>query len=208
MLKFVHSTNLTPQTSPQEAAKDDASNAAPSQPVGLVAQLVEDWNTHGRDSTRPGFQALAVHRFGNWRMGIGPKIVRAPFSIVYRILYRGVRNFYGIELPYTARVGRRVTIEHQSGIVIHGASEIGDDCVIRQGVTLGNQSPDRPQEAPKLGNRVNVGAGAKLLGDVRVGDDARIGANAVVIADVPAGALAVGVPARVRGAGPRGEPST
>ena len=195
MLKFVHSPNLTPQTTPQDAAKDDA----PSQPVGLVAQLVEDWNTHGRDSTRPGFQALAVHRFGNWRMGIGPKIVRAPFSIVYRILYRGVRNFYGIELPYTARVGRRVTIEHQSGIVIHGASEIGDDCVIRQGVTLGNQRPDRPHEAPKLGNRVNIGAGAKLLGDVRIGDGARIGANAVVIADVPAGALAVGVPARVRG---------
>ena len=204
MLKSVHSANLNPQTPPQDVSTNDA----PSSPVGLVAQLVEDWNTHGRDSTRPGFQALAVHRFGNWRMGIGPKIVRAPLSIVYRILYRGVRNFYGIELPYTARVGRRVTIEHQSGIVIHGAAEIGDDCVIRQGVTLGNQSPDRPQEAPKIGKRVNIGAGAKLLGDVRVGDGARIGANAVVIADVPAGALAVGVPARVRATGPHGEPST
>ena len=78
MLKSVHPANLNPQTSPQDAATDDASHDAPSQPVGLVAQIVEDWNTHGRDSTRPGFQALAVHRFGNWRMGIGPKIVRAP----------------------------------------------------------------------------------------------------------------------------------
>jgi len=176
----------------------------PNLKLSLVAQIIEDWKTHGRDSTRPGFQALAVHRFGAWRMRIGPKIVRAPFSVVYRILYRGVRNFYGIELPYTARVGRRVTIEHQSGIVIHGCAEIGDDCVIHQDVTLGNQHPDRPLDAPKIGNRVNIGAGAKVLGAVRIGDEASIGANAVVIDDVPGGALAVGVPARVRASVRRG----
>jgi serine acetyltransferase len=203
MLKVVQSPNLNPQTS-----LDDAANAGtPSQAPGLVAQIIEDWKTHGRDSTRPGFQALAVHRFGNWRMGIGPKIVRAPFSMLYRALYRGVRNFYGIELPYTARVGRRVTIEHQSGIVIHGGCEIGDDCVIHQDVTLGNQHPDRPHDAPKIGNRVNIGAGAKVLGAVRIGDDALIGANAVVIDDVPGRTLAVGVPARVRRSGQPGEPS-
>jgi serine O-acetyltransferase len=179
-------------------AAGNPADDAPSPPVGLIAQLVEDWQTHGRDSTRPGFQALAVHRFGNWRMRVGPKVVRAPFSILYRILYRGVRNFYGIELPYTARVGRRVTIEHQSGIVIHGGAEIGDDCVIHQDVTIGNRRPDRPFDAPKIGNRVNIGAGAKVLGAVHVGADARIGANAVVLDDVPGGALAVGIPARVR----------
>jgi serine O-acetyltransferase len=140
---------------------------------------------------------VAVHRFGNWRMGIKPKLLRAPLSVLYRALFRGVRNLYGIELPYSARVGRRVVIEHQNGIVIHGNSSIGDDCIIRQGVTLGNRRLDRPFDAPRLGNRVNVGAGAKILGGVTIGDGAMIGANAVVRSDVPAGAVAVGIPARV-----------
>ena len=165
--------------------------------LGLMRQLVEDWKAHDRDVTRPGFQAMAVYRFGNWRMGIGPKALRAPFSVLYRGLFRAVRNFYGIELPYSARVGRRVIIEHQSGIVIHGDAEIGDDCIIRQGVTIGNRRLNRPLDAPRLGNRVSVGAGAKLLGSIHVGDGAQIGANAVVFEDVPAGAVAVGVPARI-----------
>lgn len=165
--------------------------------LSLVSQIVEDWEAHDRDFTRPGFQAMAVYRFGNWRMGIGPKVLRAPFSVVYRALFRTVRNLYGIELPYSARVGRRVIIEHQSGIVIHGDAEIGDDCIIRQDVTIGNRRSTRPLDAPRLGNRVSVGAGAKLLGAIHVGDGAQIGANAVVFEDVPAGAVAVGVPARV-----------
>jgi len=165
--------------------------------IDLVAQIAEDWQAHDRDLTRPGFQALAVHRFGNWRMTIGPKPLRAPFSVLYRLLYRSVRNLYGIELPYTTQVGRRVVIEHQSGIVIHGNAEIGDDCIIRQDVTLGNRRSDRPLDAPRLGNGVSVGAGAKVLGAVQIGDGAQIGANAVVCDDVPAGAVAVGVPARI-----------
>jgi serine acetyltransferase len=173
----------------------------------LLSQINEDWQANGRDWTRPGFQALAVHRFGNWRMEIGPKLLRAPFSVVYRALFRGVRNFYGIELPYTARVGRRVVIEHQSGIVIHGATVIGDECIIRQNVTLGNRSLDRPDDAPRLGARVNVGAGAKILGAVSIGDEAQIGANAVVRIDVPAGAIAAGIPARVVAAGGRKPPA-
>jgi len=165
--------------------------------LSLITQIVEDWEAHDRDVTRPGFQALAVHRFGTWRMGVGPKALRAPLSVLYRVLFRSVRNLYGIELPYTARVGRRVVFEHQSGIVIHGNAEIGDDCIIRQDVTLGNRNSDRPLEAPRLGNRVSVGAGAKVLGPVHIGDGAKIGANAVVCNDIPAGAVALGVPARV-----------
>jgi serine O-acetyltransferase len=130
-------------------------------------------------------------------MGIEPKLVRAPFSTLYRVLFHGVRNFYGIELPYTARVGRRVVIEHQGGIVIHGGATIGDECILRQGVTVGNRSMDRPFDAPRLGARVSVGAGAKILGAISVGDAAKIGANAVVLTDVPPGASAVGIPARV-----------
>jgi serine O-acetyltransferase len=172
-----------------------ANGATPT--PGLWALLREDYAAHGRDWTRPGFRAVAAHRFGVWRMGIRPKLLRAPFSLLYRWMFRKARNRYGIELPYSARLGRRVVIEHQSAIVVHGNAVIGDDSILRQGVTLGNKSLDRPHDAPTLGKRVNVGAGAKILGAVTIGDDATIGANAVVLADVPPGALAVGIPARV-----------
>jgi serine O-acetyltransferase len=166
-------------------------------PPGLFAQIKEDWIAHGKDWTRPGFRVMAAHRLGVWRMGLSSKILRAPFSVLYRWMYRKCRNHYGIELPYSARLGRGVVFEHQGGIVIHGNAEIGDGCVIRQGVTLGNRTIEKPQEAPKLGKNVNVGAGAKILGAVNIGDGAQIGANAVVLQDVPAGALAVGIPARI-----------
>ncbi|WOB42377.1 serine acetyltransferase [Thermoleptolyngbya oregonensis NK1-22] len=172
------------------AASDDA-------PLSLWQQIKEDWIAHGRDWTKPGFRAVAVHRFGVWRMSIEPKLLRAPFSILYRAMFRHVRNVYGIELPYTVQLGRRVIIEHQGAIVIHGQTVIGDDSVIRQGVTMGNRYLDRPTEAPRLGKRVNVGAGAKILGAVTLGDDANVGANAVVLKDVPAGKTAVGIPAKI-----------
>ena len=162
----------------------------------LWSQLREDWVAHGRDWTRPGFRAIAAHRFGNWRMGIKSRLLRAPFSLLYRSLYRWCRNIYGIELPYSAKVGRRVIIEHQGAIVIHGNAVIGDDCILRHGVTLGNRTLDRPHEAPCVGKRVNIGTGAKILGAVSVGDGATIGANSVVLCDVPAQSVAVGVPAR------------
>jgi serine O-acetyltransferase len=130
-------------------------------------------------------------------MNVQPKLLRAPLSVLYRAMFRRCRNRYGIEIDYAVRLGRRVIIEHQNGIVIHGNSVIGDDCVIRQGVTLGIKSADRPDEAPVLGRQVDIGAGAKILGPVRIGDGAKIGANAVVLCDVPANATAVGVPARI-----------
>ncbi|WP_293100068.1 serine O-acetyltransferase [Moorena sp. SIOASIH] len=163
----------------------------------LLQQIKEDWKAHGCDWTKPGFRAVAVQRFGVWRMKIEPKLLRAPFSILYRALYRKVRNTYGIELPYTVKLGRRVIIEHQSGIVIHGDCSIGDDSILRQGVTLGNRYLDRPFDAPILEKSVNVGAGAKIFGKVTIGNGANIGANAVVLSDVPAGATVVGIPAKV-----------
>jgi serine acetyltransferase len=169
------------------------SDADPS----LWELLREDFVAHGRDLSKPGFQAIAVYRFGGWRMKVEPKALRAPLSVAYRALYRTVRNLYGIELPYNAKIGRRVIFEHQHGIVVHGQTVIGDDCVIRQGVTLGIRSHERLNEAPVLGRGVNVGAGAVIIGAVHVGDGAAIGANAVVLKDVPAGALAIGVPAKL-----------
>jgi serine O-acetyltransferase len=165
--------------------------------LGLWQQIKEDWIAHGRDWTKPGFRAVAVYRFGVWRMKMKPILLRAPLSILYRALFRKIRNTYGIELPYSAQLGRRVVIEHQSCIVIHGDCVIGDDCIIRQGVTMGNRYLDRPFDAPKLGKRVNVGAGAKIFGNVTIGDDVSIGANAVVLSDIPPGKTAVGIPAKI-----------
>jgi serine O-acetyltransferase len=155
----------------------------------------EDLAAHRGDWTLPGFRSVAVCRFGQWRMNVRPKLLRAPLSILYRWLFRRCRNVYGIELPFSVQLGRCVVIEHQGGIVIHGNCVIGDGCILRQGVTMGNRSLDRPHEAPVLGRRVNVGAGAKILGPVHIGDDAVVGANAVVLHDVPAGTTVVGIPA-------------
>lgn len=157
----------------------------------------EDWITHGKDWRKPGFRAVAVYRFGVWRMTIPWLFLRAPFSILYRMLFRFVRNVYGIEIPYSVQLGRRVIFEHQHGIVIHGAAVIGDDCIIRQGVTIGNRSLDKPQEAATIEQGVNIGAGAKILGNITIGQGASIGANAVVLRDVPPMATAVGNPAVV-----------
>ncbi len=175
----------------------ESTNKLTSSTLGLWQQIKEDWIVHGRDWTKPGFRAVAVQRFGVWRMKIEPKLLRASFSLLYRALYYKIRNNYGIDLPYTVQLGRRVIIEHQSCIIIHGYSTIGDDCVIRQGVTIGNRYLENPFDTPKLGARVNVGAGAKILGKVTIGDDVNIGANAVVLVDIPAGQTAVGIPARI-----------
>lgn len=173
-------------------------SARTSDSPGLVALIHEDWVAHGRDWTKPGFRTLAVYRFGVWRMSVSPKLLRAPLSLLYRALYRRCRNGYGIELPYSARVGRQVVIEHQGGIVIHGNTEIGDRCIIRQNCTLGLKRLDALDDAPVLGHGVHLGAGAVVLGRVMLGDGAIVGANAVVTTDVPPGALALGVPARIR----------
>ncbi len=165
--------------------------------LSIWQQIHEDWVAHGRDWTKPGFRAVAVHRFGVWRMKAQPKLLRAPLSILYRMLFRKIRNTYGIELPYSVKLGRRVIFEHQGAIVIHGNCEIGDDSIIRQGVTLGNRYLEHPFDAPKLGRHVNVGAGAKIFGNVTINDGANIGANAVVLNDVPSKATAVGIPAKI-----------
>jgi serine acetyltransferase len=163
----------------------------------LVRQVREDLEAHGGDWMRPGLHALAVHRFGNWRMGVEPQLLRAPLSVSYRVMERFCRTAYGIELPYSAQIGRRVVVEHQNCIVIHGRAVIGDECIIRHGVTIGARSTKDHDRAPVLGRGVDIGAGAKILGAITIGDRVAIGANAVVLVDVPSDALAVGVPARV-----------
>lgn len=169
--------------------------------MNLFQQIKQDWIAHGRSFSKPGFIAVACLRFGQWRMTIKSKLLRMPFSLLYKLWFIRCRNVYGIELPYSVKLGQNVVFEHQGNIVIHGDVEIGDGCIIRQGCTLGNKNLDRPFDAPKLGKNVNVGAGAKILGAVVIGDNAQIGANSVVVKDVLANSTVIGIPAKVRNAG-------
>lgn len=164
--------------------------------MSLFKQIKRDWIAHGRHWTKPGFLAVACLRFGQWRMTIKPKLIRIPFSMIYKLWFIRCRNVYGIELPYSVKLGQDVVFEHQGNIVIHGDVEIGDGCIIRQGCTLGNKNMNKPYDAPKLGNRVNVGAGAVILGAVVIGDNAQIGANSVVTKNIPDNTTVIGVPAR------------
>jgi len=144
-----------------------------------------------------GFWALQVYRFGHLRYRTQSRAIRIPLGVLHLILAKIAEIVCGVTIGVAATIGRRLVIEHSGAIVIHGASRIGDDCIIRQGVTLGNRHLDDPSGAPVLGSRVSIGAGAKLLGRIEIGDDVEIGANAVVIRDVPQGAIAVGIPAYV-----------
>ena len=163
--------------------------------IGFLALLREDLRTHDNQLCEQGFWAIAVHRFGNWRMGL-PKLLRAPLTIAYRILYRWVEWTCGISLPYTVRLGRRVRIWHHGGIVLHARS-IGDDVHIRQNTTFGVAVRGRNRAIPTIGDRVDIGCGACVLGAVTIGHDSLIGANAVVVTDIPPHSTAVGIPARV-----------
>ena len=171
--------------------------AEPKGLPGLLELLREDYRMHQRDWTLPGFRAVAVHRFGVWVSGLRPRLLRAPFSFVHRALYRYIRNHYRIELPRYAKVGRRFRIGRQGGIAMHFAAEIGEDCIIRQGVTLGAGSVETVDRGPVLKNRVEVGAGVVIMGAVVIGDDVRIGPNAVVTMNIPAGSTVVAPASRV-----------
>jgi serine O-acetyltransferase len=162
----------------------------------LFDNLREDWETHQHDLARQGLWAMAIYRFGRWRYTIGPRILRLPFSFLYKLLKPVSEVLTGIELPCEATLGRRFRIDHFGGIIISGDAVFGDDCVVRNGVTVGLRSTGE-RGSPVIGNRVDIGAGAKLLGPIRIGDDVAIGANAVVIRDVPSNSIAVGVPARI-----------
>ena len=159
--------------------------------------FVEDLRAADEGLLSLGFWALQAYRFGHLRYRFQSRLIRVPLGVLHLLVAKLMEMISGITIVVSAKIGRRLTIEHSGAIVVHGNAEIGDDCIIRQGVTLGNRRRDDPFGAPKLGHRVNVGAGAKILGRVTIGDDAEIGANAVVLQDVPAGALAVGVPARI-----------
>jgi serine O-acetyltransferase len=144
-----------------------------------------------------GLWAMFVYRFGRWRYRIRPSLLRKFFSLIYHVLFKLVQIVTGIELPCEAEVGRGFIIDHFGGIVISGYAKFGDDCRIRNGVVVGLRHVN-DKSAPVVGNNVEIGAGAKLLGPIRIGDNVVIGANAVVLCDVPGNSIAVGVPAIVK----------
>lgn len=140
----------------------------------------------------PGVHAVWGYRVAH-RMWQEPAL-----KLPARLLSQLVRAITGVEIHPGARIGRRLFIDHGMGVVIGATAEVGDDVVMFHGTTLGGTSMRHGKRHPTVGDRVMIGAGAKVLGPVYLGDDSRIGANAVVIHDVPPGAVAVGVPAKVR----------
>lgn len=162
--------------------------------MDLLQLIREEWELTGKDWTKPGFRAMAVYRFGRWARVRRPAL-RGPLLWIYERLFRYVRNHHGIEIHLGAKIGRRCWLVHQNGICIHPYATIGDDCAISQMVTIGAVAEGKNR--PVLGNRVEVGVGAVIVGNITVGDDAKIAPNAVVMKDVPPGASVVGNPARV-----------
>jgi serine O-acetyltransferase len=170
----------------------------------LLRDFREDWRTYEGNILQPGLWVMAVYRFGRWRYGIRPRLVRMPFSFFYKLLAAAVTIASGAEIPCEARIGRRLRIEHAHGVVVSGDACLGDDVILRNGVTIGLRCTG-VRGSPSIGNRVDIGAGAKILGEITIGDDVTIGANAVVLCDIPSNAIAVGIPAkikRVRQSGP------
>jgi serine O-acetyltransferase len=138
----------------------------------------------------PGFHALTLHRLSHWLWG-------HRLRWLARLTSHFTRFISGIEIHPGATIGRRVFIDHGMGVVIGETAEIGDECTLYHGVTLGGTSWNKGKRHPTLARGVVIGAGAKVLGPLTVGEGAKIGSNAVVVRDVPAGATAVGIPARI-----------
>ena len=138
----------------------------------------------------PGIKAVRSHRLAHW-------CYRHNLKFLARAISQRSRRRTGIEIHPGATIGRRLVIDHGMGIVIGETAEIGDDCLIYHGVTLGGTGKDVGKRHPTIGNNVLIGTGAKVLGPIRVGDNSRIAANSVVLKEIPEDSTAVGIPARV-----------
>ena len=138
----------------------------------------------------PGVKAVRSHRRAHW-------FYEHDMKFIARLISQMSRRRTGIEIHPGAKIGKRLVIDHGMGIVIGETAEIGDDCLIYHGVTLGGTGKDGGKRHPTIGNNVLIGTGAKVLGPFKVGDNSRIAANSVVLGEIPPDSTAVGVPARV-----------
>ena len=155
--------------------------------------------------TYPGVKAVFFHQISNF-------FYKAGFDLIARIISQTVRFFTGIEIHPGAKIGKNLFIDHGMGVVIGETSEIGDNVTIYHAVTLGGSSPSIDSERqrhekrhPTIGNDVVIGSGAQIIGPIKVGNNARIAANAVVVNDVPENSTMVGVPAKVIKTGNKGK---
>ncbi len=139
----------------------------------------------------PGFHAILTHRLAHYLH----TVLKIP--VLPRLISQTSRFFTGIEIHPGAKIGKGFFIDHGMGVVIGETSEIGDNCTIFQGVTLGGTGKERGKRHPTLGNNVVIGAGASILGDITIGDSSYIGAGSVVTKDVPPTSTVVGVPGRI-----------
>lgn len=162
----------------------------------MFENIKEDLKTYNGRWGAQGFWAMVTYRFGRWRYTLKNPLIRKFFSFFYHILYKYTQIVTGIELPCEVPVGKNFRIDHFGDIIISGYAKIGDNVTLRNGVTIGLKHESNPA-APTIGNNVNIGAGAKILGPITIGDNVDIGANAVVITDVPSNSVAVGVPAKI-----------
>lgn len=174
--------------------------------ISFWALVREDYLTNDASLAHQGFLMLLVHRFGNWRMDIRWRLLRAPLTIIYRIFNKLTQILFGMKLDYTVKVGRRVKLEHFGGMIL-GARAIGNDVILRQNTTLGIRSTEDLKAKPIIGNFVDIGAGAVIVGDITIGDNSIIGANSVVYTNVPSNSVVVGVPGRIIGQNLRQNPS-
>ncbi len=169
--------------------------------MGFFSQIKEDVKTVFRDDPAarsllevlfcyPGLHAIWMHRIAHWMW-------RHNLKFLARLLSHINRFLTGIEIHPGAKIGKRVFIDHGMGVVIGETAEVGDDVLIYQGVVLGGTSKEKKKRHPTIGNKVVIGAGAIVLGNITVGDGSKIGSGSVVIKDVPPGATVVGVPGRV-----------
>jgi len=159
----------------------------------MLKNLREDLRAYNGNWGAQGFWVMVVYRYGRWRYRVRPAIVRKFFSLIYHVLYKFVQIITGIQLPCEVDVGRNFIIDHFGGILISGYAKFGDNCRVRNGVVIGILRLGE-KSAPIIGNNVDIGVGAKLLGPIRIGDNVVIGANAVVVRDVPDNSIIMVVP--------------
>lgn len=160
-----------------------------------MQSLYGPWRARIAVAMEYGFLAIAVYRLGRWSRTIRPRWLALPIKLLYRVLDFFIHVLFGISISSNCEIGPGFYIGHFGGIVLH--CKIGADCSIGQGVTIGSRGAGRSNGYPELGDRVFVGAGAMVIGNVRIGDDVIVGANTTVVTDVPAGCRVVSAAARI-----------